>query len=209
MRPRVGWPPTSFESVGGHRAVPSGRPTRRPLFQVQNRWKACRCQAMTVSGLTMTSAAGHWRHTRASPTQNTRSALVRRSRRGRDRPGRESGGARPAVRGAGPRVSAPSERVTQRDKNGHHPRQRTEARAATSTATIRSRFLVGTPAGRGVSAAAAGWTPERLPARRVSMAPASNGTIRLPAWPRPAGRRPVTSEVWQTMTNPDEVLGHR
>jgi hypothetical protein len=47
-----------------------GRPTRRRLFHVQNRRMPWRCQAMTVSGLTMTSAARHSFHTRENHTHS-------------------------------------------------------------------------------------------------------------------------------------------
>ncbi len=44
-------------------------------FQVQNNRNALRCQAMTVSGFTMTRAERHSLHTCDSPTQNKRSEL--------------------------------------------------------------------------------------------------------------------------------------
>ena len=47
-----------------------GRPVRR-LFHLQNRGKPCRCHAMTVSGLPMTSAARHRVHARDSHTRGT------------------------------------------------------------------------------------------------------------------------------------------
>lgn len=52
------------------------RPVRRRLFHVQNRRKPWRCQASTVSDLTMTSAARHSLHLRDSQTQRTRSAVL-------------------------------------------------------------------------------------------------------------------------------------
>ena len=39
--------------IRGHVSGHAGRPVRRRLFQVQNRRKPRRCQATTVSGLTM------------------------------------------------------------------------------------------------------------------------------------------------------------
>jgi hypothetical protein len=51
-----------------------GRPWR--TFQVQSRRKAVRCQAMTVSGLTMTSAERQAAHTSDRPAQKSRSNAV-------------------------------------------------------------------------------------------------------------------------------------
>ena len=62
-----------------------GRPVRRRLFHVQNNRKPRRCQAMTVSGWTMTSAVRHPVQTRDSQTQSHRSAFASRNRRGRVR----------------------------------------------------------------------------------------------------------------------------
>jgi hypothetical protein len=59
-----------------------GRPVRRRLFQVQSNRKPRRCHAMTVSGLTMTSAVRHSVQMRDSQTQSHRSAFARRTRRG-------------------------------------------------------------------------------------------------------------------------------
>jgi hypothetical protein len=64
-------------------AVTVGRPRRR-LFQAQTRRKPRRCHARIVSGFTMTTIRQS-RHTRDNHTQSTRSAGVRRTRRGRDR----------------------------------------------------------------------------------------------------------------------------
>jgi hypothetical protein len=50
------------------------RPIRRRLFQLQNERKARRCQAITVSGLTMTSVVRHPFQTRHSHTHIRRSA---------------------------------------------------------------------------------------------------------------------------------------
>ena len=67
--------------VGGH-----GRsPDVAPALQAHHSRKPRRCQAMTVSGFTMTSAVRHSVQTRKRTTQNHRSALVRGSRRGRVR----------------------------------------------------------------------------------------------------------------------------
>jgi len=57
-----------------------GRLVRRRLFHVQTRRKPRRCQARTVSGLTMTSAVRQLFQTRASHTHRRRSADVSRSR---------------------------------------------------------------------------------------------------------------------------------
>src|SRR5262249_47924606 len=62
-----------------------GRPTGRRLFRVQNRRKPLRCQSMTVSGLTITTAVRHASHTWQSQIQRSRSVRVSRTRRGRDR----------------------------------------------------------------------------------------------------------------------------
>jgi hypothetical protein len=53
-----------------------GRPMRRRLFQAHHSWKPWRCQAMTVSGLTMTSAVRHSVQMPASHIQSQRSAFV-------------------------------------------------------------------------------------------------------------------------------------
>src|SRR6516164_3687371 len=48
-----------------------GRPRRRQLFHVQRRRKPRRCQAMRVSGLTMTTAVRPLRHTRDPDPEET------------------------------------------------------------------------------------------------------------------------------------------
>ena len=79
-------------------AVAVGRPSRRRLFRVHQSRKPCRCQAMTVSGLTRTSAVRHPAQTRASMTQNHRPS----SRAGLGAVGcaaaRQAGAARPGFR---------------------------------------------------------------------------------------------------------------
>jgi hypothetical protein len=60
-------------------------PRQRRLFQVQKSRKPRRCQARTVSGLTMTTAARHSFQSFDSHTHSIRSARVSRSRCGRDR----------------------------------------------------------------------------------------------------------------------------
>ena len=62
-----------------------GRPTRCRLFHVQKSRKPRRCQAKTVSGLTMTSAARHPFQRLDSQTHSMRSARVNRGRYGRVR----------------------------------------------------------------------------------------------------------------------------
>ena len=62
-----------------------GRPMRRRLFQAHHRWKPRRCHAMTVSGLTMTSAVRHSVQMPESRIQSQRSTFVSRNRRGRVR----------------------------------------------------------------------------------------------------------------------------
>jgi hypothetical protein len=62
-----------------------GRPSCPRLFHVQKRRKPRRCQAKTVSGLTITTAARHSSQTLDSQTHSIRSACVSRSRCGRDR----------------------------------------------------------------------------------------------------------------------------
>jgi hypothetical protein len=56
-----------------------GRPSRWRLFQFQYRRNPLRCQAMTVSGLTRSSAERQSFHNRESQTHGTRSAQRRRS----------------------------------------------------------------------------------------------------------------------------------
>ena len=63
----------------------TGRLRRRRLFQAQKSRKPRRCQARTVSGLTMTTAARHPFQSFDSQTHSIRSAAVSRSRWGRDR----------------------------------------------------------------------------------------------------------------------------
>src|SRR5260370_32038627 len=58
-----------------------GRPPRIPLFQVQYNRNPFRCQAITVSGLTITKAERHPDHSRDSQTQKARSTSSSRSRR--------------------------------------------------------------------------------------------------------------------------------
>jgi hypothetical protein len=58
---------------------------RRRLFHVQNNRRPWRCHAMTVSGLTITTAVRQPAHVRDNHAQSHRSALARRSRRGWDR----------------------------------------------------------------------------------------------------------------------------
>src|SRR5260370_30229497 len=55
-----------------------GRPSRWRLFQFQYSRKPLRCQAMTVSGLTRSSAERQSFHNRESQTHRTRSAQWRR-----------------------------------------------------------------------------------------------------------------------------------
>ena len=62
-----------------------GRPTRCRLFHVQKSRKPRRCQARTVSGLTMTRAARHPFQHSDSQTHSMRSARVSRKRCGRER----------------------------------------------------------------------------------------------------------------------------
>jgi hypothetical protein len=62
-----------------------GRPIRRRLLQAHHSRKPRRCQAMTISGLTMTSVVRHPVSTRESTTQSQRSACASRNRRGRER----------------------------------------------------------------------------------------------------------------------------
>ncbi len=56
-----------------------GRPSRWRLFQFQYSRKPLRCQAMTVSGLTMSKVDRQSFHKRESQTHRTRSAQPRRS----------------------------------------------------------------------------------------------------------------------------------
>jgi hypothetical protein len=62
-----------------------GRPMRRRLFQAHHSPKPRRCQAMTVSGLTITTVVRHPVSTRESTTQSQRSAGASCNRRGRER----------------------------------------------------------------------------------------------------------------------------
>jgi len=64
-------------------AVAVGRPSRCRLFQAHQSRKPCRCQAMTVSGLTRTSALRHPAQTRTRMTQSraqSASAILSRDR---------------------------------------------------------------------------------------------------------------------------------
>jgi hypothetical protein len=61
----------------------AGRPVPWRLFHVHHNLKPRRCQAMTVSGLTMTSAARQSVHTRESTTQSQRSIVASLNRRRR------------------------------------------------------------------------------------------------------------------------------
>ena len=58
----------------------AGRPPSRLLFQLQYSRNPFRCQARTVSGLTMRSAERHSFHKRKSQTQKSRSAAFKRRR---------------------------------------------------------------------------------------------------------------------------------
>jgi len=62
IRPRISW------EIAGRPGWP------RRTLQVQNRRKPARCQATTVSGLTMARAERQSRHRRDSPTHKRRSA---------------------------------------------------------------------------------------------------------------------------------------
>jgi hypothetical protein len=62
-----------------------GRPKRRRLSQVHQSRKPRRCQAMTVSGLTITIAVRHPVQMRESRPQSQRSAFASRNVRGRVR----------------------------------------------------------------------------------------------------------------------------
>jgi hypothetical protein len=53
-----------------------GRPPRLWLFQLQYRANPLRCQRITVAGCTIVKAVRHSGHTRASTTQNARSARL-------------------------------------------------------------------------------------------------------------------------------------
>jgi hypothetical protein len=59
-----------------------GRSMRRRLFQAHHNRKPRRCQAMTVSGLTITSAVRHPVQMRESRPQSQRSVFASRNRRG-------------------------------------------------------------------------------------------------------------------------------
>jgi hypothetical protein len=85
VRPRAGSRPRLVRISVRTSSGTVGRPTRRRLFHVQNRRKPWRCHAMTVSGLTMTSAACHPCRTRETQIQSRRSVRVSRGRSGRDR----------------------------------------------------------------------------------------------------------------------------
>ncbi len=59
---------------GTSRGTGGRPPFRRRDFQVQSKRKPFRCQAMTVPGLTITTASRQAGHSRESSTQNNRSA---------------------------------------------------------------------------------------------------------------------------------------
>jgi hypothetical protein len=82
-----------------------GRPTRRRLLQVHHSWKPRRCHAMTVSGLTMTSAVRHPVQRRESRTQSHRSAFASRTRWVGSAAAPPTGAARPGFRGGARRAN--------------------------------------------------------------------------------------------------------
>ena len=73
----------SLHTAVSERLQPSrdtdGRPNGWRLFHLQYSRNPCRCQAITVSGLTMTRADRQPFHNRESQTHNSRSAILRRS----------------------------------------------------------------------------------------------------------------------------------
>jgi hypothetical protein len=71
--PTAGWPAPSCESIGGRPAERPVEPSRRRLFHLQKSRKPRRCQARTVSGLTITMASRH-PQTCDSQTHSSRSA---------------------------------------------------------------------------------------------------------------------------------------
>jgi hypothetical protein len=84
-RPTADPLPPSAESGARISGATGGRPVRRQLFHVQNRRNPLRCQAMTVSGFTITIVVRQPLHTRDSHAQSHPSAFARSRRRSCDR----------------------------------------------------------------------------------------------------------------------------
>jgi hypothetical protein len=95
----------AYSTIDSVRAKQAIRSWGGRLFQLQNTRKPYRCQAMTVCGFTITSAARQSFHERDRHAHSHRSVFVRRSR-GHDRCGTCSCGVARYAQGAEPRVTA-------------------------------------------------------------------------------------------------------
>ena len=84
-RPNAGSPTPSCESACGRPPARSIAPSGAGSSKPHHSRKPRRCQAMTVSGFTMTSAVRQPVQRRASPTQSHRSVFASRTRRDRVR----------------------------------------------------------------------------------------------------------------------------
>src|SRR5216683_5783419 len=119
-----------------------GRPSRWRLFQFQYSRKPLRCQAMTVSGLTRSSAERQSFHNRENQTHRTRSAQRRRIAHG-------SNVARPEA-DAGVQESLLAEQrelgnnLAERRVRSAWSRKATGRDSVNATISMRMDFLVGT-----------------------------------------------------------------
>ena len=136
--------PNQRPDVGRH-----GRsPDAARLFQLQHSRKPRRCQAMTVSGLTMTSAVRHPVQTRDSQTQSKRSALASRTAEAATVAAPAAGAATRGPRAGARRANAPSfVQVRRSDRSTDIIGQkRIRGGAATSTLATRTGFSIPTEA---------------------------------------------------------------
>ena len=127
-----------------------GRPMRRRLLQVHHSRKPRRCQAMTVSGLTMTSAVRHLVQRREHDPEAT--VCLRKPQP--PRPGSlehlqlvPQGQYFELQRGARMRPRSQGQKKGQQHR--HHGPEAYPSSAATSTAATRTDFSVGTAPGFG------------------------------------------------------------
>lgn len=122
-----------------------GRPVRHRLFHVQNRRKPRRCQASTVAGCTIWSAAVQPCHRCDSQDHSTRSTVVKRTRGRRERFATASWCRSARIS----RCSVARECSKNRSESSSETTTDTMSRAysepgATSMVTRRTPFLVGT-----------------------------------------------------------------
>ena len=123
-----------------------GRPLRRRLFQAHHRRKPRRCQAMTVSGSTITSAVRHPCPDARESAQSHRSVCASRNRPGRVRWSTCSWcrNASTSSWSAARETRPCSQRQTEGQEHRHHRPEAYAPSAATSTAATRTAYSVGT-----------------------------------------------------------------